>query len=91
MGLRHALTPCLAVGQPLALPQRMCPVLLLVACCPSACHTVARLFSGGSDLAERREVQSRQRAVEHIPHCSQQPEAGKHLVKEVREWLLQGE
>lgn len=53
--------------------------------CPSHC---GRLFGGGSDLAERREVQSRQRAVEHVPHCSQQLEAGKHLVKKVREWLL---
>lgn len=52
---------------------------------------MAQLFRGGSDLAERREVQSCQCTVEHIPHCSQQLEAGKHLVKEVREWLLQGE
>lgn len=33
-------------------------------------------------------MQSRQRAVECVPHCSQQLEAGKHLVKKVREWLL---
>lgn len=36
-------------------------------------------------------MQGCQCAVEHIPHCSQQLEAGKHLVKEMREWLLQGE
>lgn len=36
-------------------------------------------------------MQSRQRAVEHVPHCSQQLEASKHLVKKVREWLLWGE
>lgn len=33
-------------------------------------------------------MQSCQCAVEHVPHCSQQLEAGKHLVKEVREGLL---
>lgn len=49
------------------------------------------LLRGGSDLAERREVQSRQGTVEQVSHCSQQLEAGKHLVKEVREGLLQGE
>lgn len=83
--------PCLSVRQPLTLPGRMCPVLPLKAHCHGVCRTVAQLLGGGSDLAERREVQSRQRAVEHIPHRFQQPEAGKHLVKEVRERLLQGE
>lgn len=29
--------------------------------------------------------------MEHIPHCSQQLEASKHLVKEMRDRLLQGE
>lgn len=52
---------------------------------------MAQLFSRGSDLAEWREMQSGQGAVEHIPHCSQQPQAGKHLVEEVRERLLQAE
>ena len=32
-------------------------------------------------------MQSRQGTMEHVPHCSQQPEASKHLVKEVRERL----
>lgn len=36
-------------------------------------------------------MQRRQGTVEHISHCSQQLEAGEHLVKEVREGLLQGE
>lgn len=35
-------------------------------------------------------MQSRQGTMEHVPHCSQQPEASKHLVEEVRERLLQG-
>lgn len=52
---------------------------------------MAQLFSRGSDLAEWSEVQSGQGAVEHVPHCSQQLQAGKHLIKEVRERLLQGE
>lgn len=36
-------------------------------------------------------MQGCQCAVEHIPHCSQQLETCKHLVKEMREWLLQEE
>lgn len=36
-------------------------------------------------------MQGCQCTVEHIPHCFQQLETGKHLVKEMREWLLQGE
>lgn len=63
------------------------PLGVLVAV-PPWCHSSR---GGGSDLAERREVQCRQGMVEHISHCSQQLEAGKHLVKEVREGLLQGE
>lgn len=64
--------------------------------CPSprgagGCPSVLPLLGGGSDLAERREVQRRQGTVEHVSHCSQQLEAGEHLVKEVREGLLQGE
>lgn len=68
-----------------------CPVLPNKLQCVGDCHTMEQLFRGGSDLAERREVQRCQCTVEHVPHCSQQLEAGKHLLKEMRERLLQGE
>lgn len=62
-----------------------------VPCSPTTygvyCHAMVQLFRGGLDLAERREMQGCQSTVEHIPHCSQQLEACKHLVKEMREWL----
>lgn len=34
-------------------------------------------------------MQGCQGTVEHVPHCSQQMEASKHLVKEMRKWLPQ--
>lgn len=88
MGLNCALSATGAAPCPV---RRMCPVLPHNMCCVGDCYTTVHLFKSGSDLAERREVQGCQGAVEHVPHCSQQLEAGKHLVKEMREWLLQGE
>lgn len=85
MRFRWASTPSLTNKQPSAWFGRKCPVLPLVAL------LFVILWQQSSDLAERREVQSCQGTMEHVPHCSQQLEASKHLVKEMREWLLQGE